>query len=47
MGRAFWQYASELVFIGQDLDKNDITRRLTDCLITEDEVLQGSREWAT
>ncbi len=34
----------ELVFIGQGLDKNDITQRLNHCLLSEEEVLLGGKE---
>ncbi len=42
----FGDMRQELVFIGQDLDKQDITDRLNDCLLTEDELLQGKDAWA-
>ncbi len=35
----------ELVFIGQDLDKTDITKRLDDCLISEQLLASGQDAW--
>lgn len=43
----FGDMRQELVFIGQGLDKEDITRRLNDCLLEEHEVLQGKEMWKT
>ena len=43
----FGDMRQELVFIGQGLDKKEITRALDACLLTEDEVLQGREYWAT
>jgi len=37
----------ELVFIGQGLDKEKITKALDDCLLSEDELLQGKTFWKT
>lgn len=34
----FGDRMNELVFIGQDLDKNELTRLLNDCLLTENEL---------
>lgn len=43
----FGDMRQELVFIGQGLDKSDITARLHECLLSEDDVLQGKSLWAT
>ena len=37
----------ELVFIGQNLDKEKITIALDECLLDEEEVLQGKSYWLT
>ena len=37
----------ELVFIGQGLDADAITRALDDCLLSEEEVLRGKAYWLT
>lgn len=37
----------ELVFIGQNLDKDKITQDLNDCLLSEEEVLLGKEYWIT
>ena len=42
----FGDMRQELVFIGQGLNKEDIIKRLDDCLLTEEQVLQGSKAWA-
>lgn len=42
----FGDMRQELVFIGQGLDKSDIINRLEDCLLSEEQLLQGSKEWA-
>lgn len=42
----FGDMRQELVFIGQGLDKDDITSRLEACLLTEEQLLQGREEWA-
>lgn len=42
----FGDMRQELVFIGQGLDKSDIIKRLEDCLLSEEQLLQGSKEWA-
>lgn len=42
----FGDMRQELVFIGQGLDKDDITARLNACLLREEEVLQGKDAWA-
>lgn len=42
----FGDMRQELVFIGQNLDKQDIITRLNQCLLSEDELLQGRKEWA-
>ncbi|MEP1868482.1 MAG: zinc metallochaperone GTPase ZigA [Paraglaciecola sp.] len=41
----FGDMRQELVFIGQGLDKDDITQRLNHCLLSEEEVLLGGKEW--
>jgi G3E family GTPase len=43
----FGDMRQELVFIGQGLDKHDIIDRLNSCLLSEEEVLQGSKTWST
>jgi G3E family GTPase len=43
----FGDMRQELVFIGQNLDKEDVINRLNNCLLTEEEVLQGSQVWIT
>ncbi|CAH9052110.1 Putative metal chaperone YciC [Pseudoalteromonas holothuriae] len=43
----FGDMRQELVFIGQNLDKHDIKERLHDCLLSEEEVLQGQDAWST
>ncbi len=41
----FGDMRQELVFIGQQLDKEAMTRALNDCLLSEEEVLKGKRYW--
>ena len=36
----------ELVFIGQNLNKEAIIATLNNCLLPEDELLQGKQHWA-
>lgn len=43
----FGDMRQELVFIGQDLDQSAMTKALDDCLLSEDELLQGKQYWAT
>ena len=43
----FGDMRQELVFIGQGLDQDGMTRALDDCLLSEDEVLQGRTYWKT
>ena len=43
----FGDMRQELVFIGQGLDADEITRALDDCLLSEDEVLRGKAYWTT
>lgn len=35
----------ELVFIGQNLDKDKIINALDDCLLSEEELLKGREFW--
>jgi hypothetical protein len=35
------------VFIGQNLNKKEVTRALDDCLLSEEEVLRGRIYWQT
>lgn len=42
----FGDMRQELVFIGQDLNKADIIARLSQCLLSEEEVSKGREEWA-
>ena len=41
----FGDMHQELVFIGQNLDQRGITKTLDECLLTEEEVLQGKDYW--
>lgn len=43
----FGDMRQELVFIGQNLNKNEVTRALDDCLLSEEEVLRGRIYWQT
>ena len=43
----FGDMRQELVFIGQDLDEAEMTAALDNCLLSEEEVLQGKQYWAT
>ena len=43
----FGDMRQELVFIGQNIDKEKILERLDECLLTEDEVLRGKSYWMT
>ena len=43
----FGDMRQELVFIGQNLDKDKITKSLNDCLLSEEEVLRGKEYWQT
>ncbi|MCF6437490.1 zinc metallochaperone GTPase ZigA [Pseudoalteromonas sp. MMG022] len=42
----FGDRRQELVFIGQDLDEQDIIRKLNDCLLSDQVLAQGSDAWA-
>ncbi|KZW98630.1 hypothetical protein JL49_22085 [Pseudoalteromonas luteoviolacea] len=42
----FGDMRQELVFIGQGLDKEDITNRLDKCLLAPEELAQGQAYWA-
>ena len=42
----FGDMRQELVFIGQGLDKEATIATLNDCLLSEEQVLQGRRAWA-
>lgn len=41
----FGDMRQELVFIGQGLDQEGITKALNECLLTEEEVLRGKAYW--
>lgn len=41
----FGDMRQELVFIGQGLDQDEMTRALDSCLLSEEEVLQGKQYW--
>ena len=43
----FGDMRQELVFIGQKLNKEAMVKALDACLLTEDELLQGKKYWAT
>ncbi|WP_426370545.1 zinc metallochaperone GTPase ZigA [Pseudocolwellia sp. HL-MZ7] len=43
----FGDMRQELVFIGQNLDKNKLISALDNCLLSEGELLQGNKYWAT
>jgi G3E family GTPase len=43
----FGDMRQELVFIGQNLNKKEVTRALDDCLLSEEEVLRGRIYWQT
>lgn len=43
----FGDMRQELVFIGQSLDQEAMTKALDSCLLSEDEVLMGKVHWAT
>ena len=43
----FGDMRQELVFIGQDLDKNKVIEALNNCLLSEDELLEGRQFWVT
>ena len=43
----FGDMRQELVFIGQQLDQEAMTRALNECLLSDDELLQGKNHWAT
>jgi len=43
----FGDMRQELVFIGQGLDKSQIIAKLDQCLLTEEETLQGAQMWIT
>ena len=42
----FGDMRQELVFIGQNLNQEEMTKALDNCLLSEDEVLQGKAYWA-
>jgi G3E family GTPase len=42
----FGDMRQEMVFIGQGIDKQEVTRKLDDCLLTEQELLAGMPAWA-
>jgi len=43
----FGDMRQELVFIGQNLNKKEVTRALDECLLSEEELLQGRAYWET
>ncbi|MFT6900241.1 MAG: G3E family GTPase [Colwellia sp.] len=43
----FGDMRQELVFIGQQLDQGAMTRALNECLLSDDELLEGKDYWAT
>ena len=43
----FGDMRQELVFIGQELNQKEITNKLNDCLLSEEEVLKGKAYWKT
>ena len=43
----FGDMRQELVFIGQNLDENAMKTALNDCLLSEEELLQGRSYWTT
>lgn len=43
----FGDKRQELVFIGQHLDKNEITKALDSCLLSEEDLLKGEKYWIT
>ena len=43
----FGDMRQELVFIGQNLDKERMTEALDDCLLTDEDILKGKAHWAT
>ena len=42
----FGDMRQELVFIGQGLSKEEIIERLNNCLLTDEQLIQGHRVWA-
>ena len=43
----FGDMRQELVFIGQGLDKKQVTKALDECLLSDSDLLQGRAHWAT
>ena len=43
----FGDMRQELVFIGQDMDQSVMTKALDECLLSEEDVLQGRAYWET
>jgi len=43
----FGDMRQELVFIGQNLDKEGMTEALDDCLLSDEDILKGKAHWAT
>ena len=43
----FGDMRQELVFIGQGIDKVEVTQALDECLLTDDDLLKGKNHWAS
>lgn len=43
----FGDMRQELVFIGQGIDKDEVTQALDECLLTDDDLLKGKNHWAS